>query len=172
MFLNNGKHGQGTHCTKMGADKVSFFGQWSKMQIIPLKNFIIKTWFIQFLWFFRLKCWFKGQIISRIHLSLPNAYKLMCFDKNINGNGDDKFFEWDYWSLHWPRKLTLVSTEKSSGFRWKKASLGVRSPCLQHYSQNPNHRWMGERKGRRKLSYLIFLFYSILKYSEKILSFY
>ena len=98
-------------------------------------------------------------MMSRIHLSLPNAYKLMCFDKNINGNGDDKFFEWDYWSLHWPRKLTLVSTEKSSGFRWKKASLGVRSPCLQHYSQNPNHRWMGERKGRRKLSYFYFILY-------------
>ena len=47
--------------------KVSFFGHWSKMQLIPLQNFIIKTCFIQFLWFFILKCWFKGQIISRIH---------------------------------------------------------------------------------------------------------
>ena len=36
--------------------KVSFFGQCSKMQLIPLKNFNIKTCFIQFLWFFRLKC--------------------------------------------------------------------------------------------------------------------
>ena len=36
--------------------KVSFFGQCSKMQLIPLQNFIIKTRFIQFLWFFRLKC--------------------------------------------------------------------------------------------------------------------
>ena len=36
--------------------KVIFFGQCSKMQIIPLQNFIIKTCFIQFLWFFRLKC--------------------------------------------------------------------------------------------------------------------
>ena len=26
--------------------KVSFFGQCSKMQLIPLQNFIIKTWFI------------------------------------------------------------------------------------------------------------------------------
>ena len=77
------------------------------MQIIPLQNFIIKTCFIQFLWFIRLKCWFKGQIISRIHLSLPNAYKLMCFDRNINVNRDDKFYEWDYWSLHWWKKLTL-----------------------------------------------------------------
>ena len=89
--------------------KVSFFGQCSKMQLIPLQNFIIKTCFIQFLWFFRLKCWFKGQIISRIHLSLPNAYKLMCFDRNINGNRDDNFFEWDYWSLHWWKNLTLLT---------------------------------------------------------------
>ena len=36
--------------------KVSFFGQCSKMQLIPFKNFNIKTCFIQFLWFFRLKC--------------------------------------------------------------------------------------------------------------------
>ena len=42
--------------------------------------------------FFSLKCWFKGQIISRIHLSLPNAYILRCFDRNINGNRDVKFF--------------------------------------------------------------------------------
>jgi hypothetical protein len=77
------------------------------MQLLPLKNFNIKTCFIQFLWFFRLKCWFIGQIISRIHLSLPNAYKLMCFDRNINGNRDVKFFEWDYWSLHWRKNLTL-----------------------------------------------------------------
>ena len=75
--------------------KVSFFLQCSKMQLIPLKKFNIQTCFFQFLWFFRLKCWFKGQIISRIHLSLPNAYKLMCFDRNINGNRDVKFFEWD-----------------------------------------------------------------------------
>ena len=29
--------------------------------------------------------------MSRIHLSLPNAYTLMCFDRNINGNSDVKF---------------------------------------------------------------------------------
>ena len=63
---------------------------------------------INFLWFFRLKCWFKGQIISRIHFSLPNTYKLMCFDRNINGNSGVKLFEWDYWSLHWRKNLTLV----------------------------------------------------------------
>ena len=68
--------------------KVSFFLQCSKMKLIPLKNFNIKTCFFQFLWFFRLKCWFKGQIISRIHLSLPNAHKLMCFDRNVDGNRD------------------------------------------------------------------------------------
>ena len=31
-----------------------------------------------------------------------------CFDGNINGNRDGKFFDWDYWSLHWPKKLTLA----------------------------------------------------------------
>ena len=71
--------------------KVSFFGMCSKMQIIPIKNLNIKKVVPQFLWFFRLKCWFKGQIISRIHLNLPNAYKLICFDRNINGNMDVKF---------------------------------------------------------------------------------
>ena len=30
--------------------------------------------------------------MSRIHLSLPNAYTLMCFDRNINGNRDVKFW--------------------------------------------------------------------------------
>ena len=76
--------------------------------LILLKKIYIQNCFFQFLWFFRLKCWFKGQIISRIHLSLPNAYKLMCFDKNINGNRRDvKFFEWNYWSLHWRKNLTL-----------------------------------------------------------------
>ena len=39
-----------------GRTKVSFFGQCSKMQIIPIKKLNIKTCFIQFLWFFRLKC--------------------------------------------------------------------------------------------------------------------
>ena len=71
--------------------KVADFCQCSKMQIISLKNLNIKTCFIQFLWFFRLKCWFKGQILSRIHLSLSNAYKLKCFGRNINGNRDVKF---------------------------------------------------------------------------------
>ena len=30
-------------------------------------------------------------MMSKIHLSLPNAYKLMCFDRNVNGNRDVKF---------------------------------------------------------------------------------
>ena len=29
--------------------------------------------------------------MSRIHLSLPNAFKLLCFDKNINGKRYVKF---------------------------------------------------------------------------------
>ena len=32
----------------------------------------------------------------------------MWFDININGYRDDKFFDWHYWSLHWPKKLTLI----------------------------------------------------------------
>ena len=36
--------------------KVSFFGLCSKMQMIPIKKHNIKTCFIQFLWFFKLKC--------------------------------------------------------------------------------------------------------------------
>ena len=91
--------------------KVSFFGLCSKMQIIPIKNLNIKKVVPQFLWFFRLKCWFKGQIISRIHLSLPNAYKLMCFDRNINGNMDVKFLGCDYLLVQWWVKLTLVFKE-------------------------------------------------------------
>ena len=78
------------------------------MQFITFQNFHIQTCFSQFLWFFSLKCWFKGQMISRIHLILPNAYKLMCFDRNINGNRDVKFLECDKWSLHWYKNLTLV----------------------------------------------------------------
>ena len=88
--------------------KVRCLYQCSKMQFITFQNFHIQTWFSQFLWFFSLKCWFKGQMISRIHLILPNAYKLMCFDRNINGNRDVKFLECDKWSLHWSKNLTLI----------------------------------------------------------------
>ena len=41
---------------------------------------------------------------------MPNAYKLMCFDRNINENRDVKFLEWDYWSLHWRKNLTLAAS--------------------------------------------------------------
>ena len=48
-------------------------------------------------------------MISRIHLSLPNAYKLMCFDRNVNGNRDVKFLIGIICILlHRPKKLTLV----------------------------------------------------------------
>ena len=57
---------------------------------------------------FQIKCWFKGQIISIIHLSLPNAYKLMCFDRDINGNRDVKFLEYDLLFVQRCVKLTLV----------------------------------------------------------------
>ena len=93
--------------------KVSFFVQCIKKQLITLQNFNIQTCFSQFLWFFSLKFWFKGQIISRIHLILPNAYKLMCFDRNINGNRDVKFLECDYLLVQ--RCVKLTSAINSSG---------------------------------------------------------
>ena len=51
---------------RFALSKVVFFGLCSKMQIIPIKKLNIKKVVPQFLWFFRLKCWLKGQIISRI----------------------------------------------------------------------------------------------------------
>ena len=51
---------------QLPSSKVSFLGLCSKMQIMPIKNLNIKKVVPQFLWFFRLKCWFKGQITSRI----------------------------------------------------------------------------------------------------------
>ena len=83
------------HYVNHNFTKVSFFIQCTKMQLITLQNFNIQTCFSQFPWVFSLKCWFEDQIISRIHLSLPNAYKLMCFDRNINGNRDVKILECD-----------------------------------------------------------------------------
>jgi hypothetical protein len=38
----------------------------------------------------------------------------MGFDRNINGNRDVKFFEWDYWSLHRRKNLTLGKMAKKS----------------------------------------------------------
>ena len=88
--------------------KVSFFVQCTKKRLITLQKFNIQTCFSQFLWFFSLRFWLKGQMISRIHLILPNVYKLMCFDRNINGNGDVKFLECDYFLVQRSVKLTLV----------------------------------------------------------------
>ena len=39
---------------------------------------------------------------------MPNAYKLMCFGRNINGNRDVKFLECDYLLVQWCVKLTLM----------------------------------------------------------------
>ena len=55
---------------KKVSSKVSFFIQCIKMQLIRLQSFNIQTYFSQFLWFFSLKCWFKGQIISTVPLSI------------------------------------------------------------------------------------------------------
>ena len=49
-----------------------------------------------------------NQIISRIYLGLPNAYKLMCFDRNINKDRDVKFLGCDYLLVQRCVKLTLV----------------------------------------------------------------
>ena len=61
-------------------------------------NYLVKQCYIECLLLSSLKFWFKGQMsmIYRIHLILTNAYKLMCFDRNINGNRDVKFLECDY----------------------------------------------------------------------------
>ena len=56
---------------------VSFFVQCKKMQSIILQIFNIQTWFSQFLWFFSLKCWWKGHIRTRIHLSFANGCVLI-----------------------------------------------------------------------------------------------
>jgi hypothetical protein len=42
------------------------------------------------LWLQKLKSEFKGQILSKFDLGLLNAYKLMYFDGNIDGNKDEK----------------------------------------------------------------------------------
>ena len=125
------------------------------MQLIPLKNFNIQTCFIQFLWFFRLRCWFKAQIISWIHLSQPNAYKLMCFDRNINGNRDVKFFECrDYWSLYWRKNLTLLKECRRSFFSWygeiKTSSIIKFAHCVQHQQSNQVIMMLGKStRGQR-----------------------
>ena len=107
------------------------------MQLIPHKKINIKTCSIQFLWFFRLKCLLKGHIISRIQLSRPNAYKLMCFDRNFNGNGNVKLYEWDNWSLHRRKNLTLATF--LSYYNVFKVHIAVQR-CLDYYLTRSKHR--------------------------------
>ena len=47
------------------------------------------------------------------HLGLPNAHKLMCFDRNINGNMDFKFLGWDYLLVQRCVILTLKKEKRS-----------------------------------------------------------
>ena len=48
-------------------------------------------------------------MLNRVYrVSLPNAYKLMCFDRNINGNRDVKFLGCDYLLVQRCVKLTLA----------------------------------------------------------------
>jgi len=56
------------------------------MQIIPIKNLTFKLAFSNFFGFS------DRNVDLKVHLSLPNAYTLMCFDRNINGNRDVKFW--------------------------------------------------------------------------------
>ena len=85
------------------------------MQLITIQNFNIKNYFNQFLWFFSLTCWFKGQIIFRIHLSLPNSYN-WCVLIEISmeiGNWDVKFLECDYLLVQRCVKLTLAGSRSA-----------------------------------------------------------
>ena len=107
--------------------KVTFFHQCSKMQIIPIKKLNIHTCFFQFLWFFRLKCWFQGQIIPRIHLILINAYTQMCFERNINGNRDVNFLECDCLLVQRCVKLTLARDAEAC--YWVGFLILVRATC-------------------------------------------
>jgi hypothetical protein len=43
-----------------------------------------------------LKSEFRNQMVSKFDLGLLNAYKLMYFDRNIDGNKDEKILEDDY----------------------------------------------------------------------------
>ena len=60
-----------------------------------------------------------GQIISRIYLSLPNAYTLVCFDRNINGNMNVKFL---IGIIGHCKKLTLEA-EKDFTLEFRKQNL-------------------------------------------------
>ena len=62
IYCQKGKHKAkwGYFYKLEGSTNVSFFGLCSKMQIIPLQNFNIKTCFIQFLWFFQIEMLIKS----------------------------------------------------------------------------------------------------------------
>ena len=38
---------------------------------------------------------FIGPIVSKFYLGLLNAYQVLYFDRNVNGNKDDKFLDCD-----------------------------------------------------------------------------
>ena len=68
--------------------------------------------------------------MSRIHLSLPNAYKLMCFVRNINGNRDVKFLECDYLLVQQCVKLTSSKVlvhifDTMSGFSYELSKKNI-----------------------------------------------
>ena len=50
-----------------------------------------------------------GLALHQFQLQLPTAYKLICFDKNINGNRDVKILECDYLLVQRCTKLTLAN---------------------------------------------------------------
>ena len=83
--------------------KVTFFIQRTKMQLITLQNFNIQTCFSQFLWFFSLKCWSKGQIITSIHCLMHTNWCVL-----IEISMDVEFLECDYLLVQWCVKLTLT----------------------------------------------------------------
>ena len=114
----------GSFIIKHNLSKVSFFVQFTKTQLITFQNVNIQTFFSQFLQFFSLKCSSKGQIISRIHLGLSNACKLMCFGRKINGNRNVKFLECDYLLVQRCVKLSLVVFLKLSGMFRQRLILG------------------------------------------------
>ena len=95
-------------CPFEGWPKVSFFDQCIEKQLITLQSFNIPTCSSPFFWFFSLKFWFKGQLISKKHLILRNAYKTKCFDRNINGNRDFEFLECDYLLVQRSVNLTFT----------------------------------------------------------------
>ena len=115
--------------------KVSFFVQCIKKQLITLQNFNTQTCYSQFLWFFSLKFSLKGQIISRIHLILPNAYKLMCFDRNINGN---------FWSVIfcWGRQILISKMTHTSFFFFPLITMDWHAvwSCIHIFHNNMRYR--------------------------------